>query len=100
MLLSRILNDSQYGESLSNIMKQKSELFNTVFSNNLNQKYALYENKLFPIWRKASDYDQSSSIYKINSYYDDKEINENFEDTKKKNKGGIYYKMYMPKLLP
>ena len=94
MLLSRILNDSQYGESLSNIMKQKSELFNTVFSNNLNQKYALYENKLFPIWRKASDYDQSSSIYKINSYYDDKEINENFEDTKKKNKGGIYYKMF------
>lgn len=80
MLFTHILNDSQYGDSLSNLIKTKKDIFSELFSRNFIKENMVSESELFPIWRKTPDFsDQAMSIYKSTSdnYIEDSQIEAN-----------------------
>lgn len=78
MLLCKILNNSQYGDSLVNLMEQYKEDF-AIFPSGLEAKYLYYENEVFPIWRKTPEFsEQAGSLYKsvsMTNYLEESMIN-------------------------
>lgn len=89
MLFTHILNDSQYGDSLNNIIKSKKEIFTELFSGNFIKDSMVSESELFPIWRQTPEFwDQAMSIYKSSSdnYIEDSQIETNTRN--------IYYRTF------